>query len=93
MIQDMKDKKQIQLPFDELEINWSFVEIPQENYILGVKPHIQQVGQYLEKGGEPVIDPTDKKPKFFLGSGATVKLFTHEEYLAQKQIMLKRMSR
>lgn len=93
MTVNLKEKKTIQIPFDELEINWSFIEIPQENFILGIKPHVQQVGQYLENGGEPVIDPNTKRPSFFVGSGATVKLFTIEEYHAQKQLMKKRLDK
>lgn len=77
---DLKTKKQITIPFDEVMMNMSFVEMPDEEHIICIKPSMNSVIKYLEKGGEPVINPNNKKPMYSFNVNITTQILTHEEY-------------
>jgi len=77
---DLTTKKQVIIPFDETMINMSFVELPDENYIIAIKPNITGVTKYFEKGGEPVIDATSKKPIYWINHTLSLQILTREEY-------------
>lgn len=77
---DLKEKKQCMVPFDETMINMSFIELPDENHFIVLKPNVQGVLKFFEKGGEPVIDPNTKRPIFSVQNGNSVQVVTREEY-------------
>ncbi len=90
---DLTTKTKLEIPFDELSINWSFVEMPDEKYVIGMKPAVTGVQKFVEKGGEPVINPSDKKPIYFATHNIIVKLFTMEEYNAQLEMIKRKLMR
>lgn len=49
---DLSRKKKLQIPFDVLIVNWSFVEIGDEKFVLGIKPSVTGVVRFMESGGE-----------------------------------------
>ena len=77
---DFSTKKQMVIPFDETMINQSFIELPDENYVIAIKPNITAVVKYFEKGGEPVIDPITKKPCYHINNNISIQLLSREEY-------------
>jgi len=90
---DLNSKTKLEIPFDELSVNWSFVEMPDEKYVIGLKPSVTGIQKLVEKGGEPVINPSDKKPIYFATQNLTVKLFTMEEYNAQLEMIKRKLMR
>lgn len=77
---DLSTKRQINIPFDETMMNMSFVELPDENYIIAIKPNVNSVIKIVEKGGEPVIDPQSKKPLYHVQHTISLQALTIEEY-------------
>ena len=77
---DLKTKKAVSIPFDETMINMSFIELPDEDYVICIKPNMSSVTKFFENGGEPVINPDSKKPIYNCNAGIAVQILTHEEY-------------
>jgi hypothetical protein len=76
---DLKEKNQQSIPFDE-NINMSFVILPDEQYVIAIKPNVQSVLKFYEKGGEPVIEPVTKKPIYSVNTGNSIQVLSIEEY-------------
>ena len=90
---NLKDKKQQTIPFDETMMNMSFIELPDENYVIAIKPNVQSVIKFFESGGEPVIDPMSKKPIFSINTGNTVQILTNEEYQSMLEATKRKLLR
>ena len=90
---NLKDKKQQTIPFDETMMNMSFIELPDENYVIAIKPNVQSVVKFFETGGEPVIDPMSKKPIFSINTGNTVQILTNEEYQSMLEATKRKLLR
>jgi len=90
---DLKDKKQQTIPFDEEMMNMSFIMLPDENHVIVLKPNVQAVLKYYEKGGEPVMDPMTKKPIFSVQNANSVQVLNMEEYQSMLEATKRKLLR
>lgn len=88
---DLKTKKAVLIPFDETMMNMSFVELPDEDYVICIKPSMSSVTKFFEKGGEPVIHPETKKPVYTFNAGMTMQILSREEYQSMLEAMKRKL--
>ena len=90
---DLKTKQTISIPFDESMMNMSYLELPDENYVIALKPNVNSVLKLLEKGGEPVMDPTTKKPIYNVQSNISLQILTLEEHQSMLEATKRKLLR
>jgi hypothetical protein len=90
---DLKTKKAVNIPFDEVMMNMSFIEMPDEDYVLALKPNATSVIKYFEQGGEPVINPGNKKPFYNFNGGMSVQILSREEYQSMLEATKRKLMR
>jgi|GEM_PF-5782341 len=75
--------KQEFVPHEELQEGWTYVSIPEDDAIIGVKIAITKVLKLVGPDGKPVKDPFGNNA-YSIQSSNLVKLLTREEYNAIK---------
>ena len=76
----IKDKIVKSIPYVDLHSGWTFLSLPKEDIILGIKTVIIQANILQNKDGTPVIDPNSRKKIYGVGSQQVVRIFSKEEY-------------
>jgi len=71
--------KQFQ-PHKVLNEGWRYFKIQGSDRIIATRANIVKAFQVVEKGGEPVINPTTKQPSYEWEMANEVKILTLEEY-------------
>ena len=77
----MKEKKITYVPSN---INWSFIEVGSEGFVVGLKPEISKVVKFVEANEQIIING---KPKWGIYSHNVTRVFSRKE----KEEMIKMM--
>ena len=91
MSEETEKVNKVQITFDAVLLNWSFVEVGSEIYVVGVRPVISKVVKLMDKNGDQIIDPIVKRPKWGVYSKNETKVFSREEQSEMLKIMEKKI--
>ena len=78
----MKEKE---ITYIESMINWSFIEVGSEGFVVGLRPEISKVVKFVESDGKQLV--VNGKPKWGIYSHNVTKVFSRKE----KEEMIKMM--
>lgn len=81
---DPTKTKQKYTPHNTLEEGWTYVSIPDDDLVIGVRVAVTKVMQVLNPDGSPVKDPTGT-PFYTFQSTNVVRTLTREEYEVEKK--------
>lgn len=90
---DLKTKKGVIIPTEDVMINQSFIELVDEDLWVVIKPNMTSVTKYFEKGGQPVINPENGKPMFGFNAGMSMQIITREEYQSMLEAIKRKLMR
>ncbi len=76
----IKDKIIKSIPYVDLHSGWTFLSLPNEDVILGIKTVIIQTNKIENKDGTPAIDPKSGKKIYGVNTQQVVRVFSKEEY-------------
>ena len=76
----MKDKIPKSIPYVDLHSGWTFLSLPKEDVVLGIKTVIIQANILQNKDGTPVIQPTTGNKIYGVNTQQVVRIFSKEEY-------------
>lgn len=71
-------------PHNTLEDGWTYISVPDDDVIIGVKVSITKVMKMIAPDGNQAKDPTGS-PMYSFQSVNVVKTLTREEYNIEKQ--------
>lgn len=71
--------KQVFVSHKELEEGWTYISIPEDNMVIGVRTAITKVLKLVGSNNEPLKDSTGNNAYTFQSSNV-VRLLTMEEY-------------
>jgi len=75
-----KDKISKSIPYVDLHSGWTFLSLPQEDVILGIKTVIIKANILQNKDGTPVIQPNTGDKVYGVNTQQVVRIFSKEEY-------------
>jgi len=76
----IKDKIVKSIPYVDLHSGWTFLSLPKEDVILGIKTVIIQANILQNKDGTPVIEPNSGKKTYGVNTQQIVRVFSKEEH-------------
>ncbi len=76
----IKDKIIKSIPYLDLHSGWTFLSLPKEDVVLGIKTVIIQANILQNKDGTPVIQPTTGDKIYGVNTQQVVRVFSKEEY-------------
>ena len=76
----IKDKIIKSIPYVDLHSGWTFLSLPKEDVILGIKTVIIQAHKLENKDGTPVLDPNSGKKIYGVNTQQVVRIFSKEEH-------------
>ena len=76
----MKDKISKSIPYVDLHSGWTFLSLPKEDVILGIKTVIIQANILQNKDGTPVIQQNTGDKIYGVNTQQVVRIFSKEEY-------------
>jgi len=76
----LKDKIPKSIPYVDLHSGWTFLSLPKEDVILGVKTVITQANILQNKDGTPVIESNSGNKIYGVKTQQVVRIFSKEEY-------------
>jgi len=76
----LKDKIPKSIPYVDLHSGWTFLSLPKEDVILGIKTVIIQAHKLENEDGTPVIDPNSGKKIYGVNTQQVVRIFSKEEH-------------
>jgi hypothetical protein len=76
--------KQKYTPHNTLEEGWTYISIPEDDVIIGVRVAVTKVMKAFNQDGSPTKDPTGS-PVFSFQSTNVVRTLTREEYEVEKK--------
>jgi len=76
----LKDKIPKSIPYVDLHSGWTFLSLPKEDVILGIKTVIIQAHKLENKDGTPVLDPNSGKKIYGVNTQQVVRIFSKEEH-------------
>ncbi len=76
----VKDKISKSIPYVDLHSGWTFLSLPQEDVILGIKTVIIKANILQNKDGTPVIQPNTGDKVYGVNTQQVVRIFSKEEY-------------
>ncbi len=81
---DQNQPKQKYTPHNTLEEGWTYISIPDDDIIIGVKISVTKVMKLINPDGSPAKDPTGT-PIYSFQSANVVKTLTQAEYNVEKR--------
>jgi len=75
-----KDKISKSIPYVDLHSGWTFLSLPQEDVILGIKTVIIKANILQNNDGTPVIQPNTGDKVYGVNTQQVVRIFSKEEY-------------
>jgi len=76
----LKDKIPKSIPYVDLHSGWTFLSLPKEDVILGVKTVISQANILQNKNGTPVFESNTGNKIYGVKTQQVVRIFSKEEY-------------
>ena len=76
----MKEKISKSIPYVDLHSGWTFLSLPKEDVILGIKTVIIQANILQNRDGTPVIEPNSGNKIYGVNTQQVVRIFSKEEY-------------
>ena len=75
-----KDVIEKSIPYVDLHSGWTFLSLPKEDVILGIKTVVIQAKTLHNKDNTPVIDPKTGIKLYGINTQQVVRIFSKEEY-------------
>lgn len=82
---DQSSLKPKYTPHNILEEGWTYISVPDDDVIIGVKVSVTKVMKVMTPDGTQAKDPTGS-PMYSFQSVNIVKTLTREEYNVEKQL-------
>ncbi len=76
----IKDKIVKSIPYVDLHSGWTFLSLPNEDVILGIKTVVIQTHKLENKDGTSVIESKSGKKIYGVNTQQVVRIFSKEEY-------------
>ncbi len=76
----MKDKIIKSIPYVDLHSGWTFISLPREDVILGIKTVIIQATTLHNKDNTPVVEPKSGRKVYGVNTQQVVRVFSKEEH-------------
>lgn len=81
---DTSQTKQRYTPHSTLEEGWTYISIPDDDLVIGVRVAVTKVMKIFNADGNPAKDPTGT-PLYTFQSTNVVRILTREEYEVEKR--------